>query len=112
MINQEKFFQHPLPSLLAHVSIVHHLPGRLRLRLQPTLWELLPALAQVNLDDYFKKIPGIMDWRINISAASLTINYDPQCLSMDWWEKLMKGDSNTFSELSIFFDNQPFPQTI
>lgn len=95
-----------LLSLRAGLAIIHHVPGRLRLRIgQPVLdWAAgrgldaagaaawLAGLAAGRATGVAVGLPGLIGLRLNPVAASLVIDYDPRRLPSHWWETLMQGD--------------------
>lgn len=78
-----------LSQLLAHLRIVHHVQGRVRVRLLPEVLELLPKLNTNKPEDWLANIPGVIDLRLNTEAASLTIQYDSNRIQPQWWERLL-----------------------
>ena len=69
----------------ARVSVLHEIPGRLRLR-YPRAAD--PALDQQYLRAILLAVPGVKDARINARAASIVLQYDgkdqtrQECLEM------------------------------
>ena len=81
------------------MNIVHHVPGRIRLRFST---ESLPLLKQFgDIDPLQEKdvqailsaIPGINHVKINQMVGSATIEYDKQDWSSQLWESLCNGVS-------------------
>ncbi len=70
---------------LSYVHVVHHVPGRLRLRLPRATETWLggqdpgPWLRQL------EACPGVRGVRLNAAAASLILDYDPAHLPPSWW---------------------------
>jgi hypothetical protein len=83
------------------IEIAHHVPGRIRLRLAPTIWGWAQSLG---LDaaaagtwlrpDGLPAVAGVTAARLNAAAASLVIEYDPRQLDPTWWETLILGDDD------------------
>lgn len=91
------------------LGIVHHLPGRLRLRLGPALLERvaasglsLPAI-EGRIGQLAGLLPGLRGWRLNPAAASLLIEYDPARLQPQWWETLVLGEDDEALALALGF---------
>lgn len=82
-----------LLALRKHLSIVHHLPGRLRLRLGPALWGKTSSMDQGLLNRLLESLDGIRDVRVNKAIASVVIEYDPQIVLPDDWDTLVQGDA-------------------
>lgn len=71
--------------LAPHTEIVHHIPGRIRLRLRRSG---LDVIAKTDVANLMQNIPGILKLRVNPVVGSLTLEYDPKRLSHSLWEKL------------------------
>ena len=84
--------------LARHVNIVHHIPGRIRLRVTPSGVALA---CGVNLNQLIDCIPGVLGIRVNALVGSIVIEYDPDRLSPDLWESLVRsnGDPESASEI-------------
>lgn len=78
-----------LPQILAHLQIVHHVRGRVRVRLLPGIMAVLPKLNGANAEQWLTRIPGVLDLRLNLAAASLVIQYDAARIQPQWWERLI-----------------------
>lgn len=89
--------------LRAGLAIVHHIPGRIRLRLDPSTlaWAndegVNPELAAQWLGDF----PGVKRTRVNAAAASLIVEYDPKRLAPSNWETLILGDDDAALALAL-----------
>jgi len=85
------------------LSIVHHIPGRIRLRLGPIIqeWAAMQELTPDQAVDWLDTVPGINGIRLNAAAASLIIAYDPERLDPDWWETLILGDEDMAAALVL-----------
>ncbi len=88
-----------LLDLRGHLKIVHHVPGRVRLRGGPALYEQASALNGKDLQAVLESVDGIRDIRINPTAASLVIQYDPDCFPTDLWERLIAGSDEEATRL-------------
>jgi hypothetical protein len=85
--------------LRRHLSIVHHLPGRIRLRLGPALWRAAAGADRARFKTVLDGLEGIRDVRINVAVASVVVEYDPKKISPDDWETLVRGDAASASNL-------------
>jgi hypothetical protein len=94
-----------LLTLRQGLGIVHHVPGRIRLRLGPAIlaWArslgLKQADAQARADSWLVRAgpgggAGVLGTRLNPAAASLVIEYDPLRLDPAWWETLVLGEDD------------------
>lgn len=91
-----------VPALLRlrqHLSIIHHIPGRIRLRLGVALWRSGAQLDRNQLQRLLDQLAGIRQVRANPAVASITIEYDPRHISPDDWETLIHGDTQDASVL-------------
>lgn len=82
-----------------HLSIVHHLPGRIRLRIGPALWGIANKVEDSLFRQLLKHLEGIRDVRINMAVASVVIEYDPRQVPPDNWETLVRGDAASAGDL-------------
>lgn len=76
-----------------HVRIVHHVPGRVRLRFEP-----LPLMAAFGgridaLKAALARIRGIRGIEVNLAACSLVVQYDPAALPPAQWDRLLTADA-------------------
>ncbi|EIJ40978.1 hypothetical protein BegalDRAFT_0052 [Beggiatoa alba B18LD] len=90
-----------LPIVLPHLQIVHHVQGRLRLRLLPSLLTVLPHISDSLFKAKLATLPGIIELRINKPAASLLITYDPYQIQSAWWERLLQASANDVPSLLV-----------
>jgi hypothetical protein len=82
-----------LLELRRHLSIVHHLPGRIRLRLGPALWGHAARFDRDLFQDMLEGLEGIRDLRVNKAVASVVIEYDPAHVPPEDWETLVLGEA-------------------
>ncbi len=94
-----------LPHILRHLQIVHHVRGRLRVRLMPGVMAFLPRFNGGKPEAWLARIPGVVDLRLNLAAASLVIQYDAGRIAPQWWERLMAAPAqdmpSLFAELGV-----------
>lgn len=64
--------------------IVHHVPGRIRLKLTASPEEV-STVTNEDLRDTLRSVPGIRGARINPIAKSMVVSYDPEVLPRDLW---------------------------
>lgn len=74
-----------------HLSIVHHVVGRIRLRYGPAVLRQLPDIQDKQAERLLLVIEGIEDVRVNTAAASVIIEYDPRVIEPDTWIVLFQG---------------------
>lgn len=77
--------------LARHVDIVHHIPGRIRLRLSPSV---VKVAGKMDLDRLMHDIPGVVRARVNAIVGSVVIEYDRDRLSPDLWESMVRCKSD------------------
>ena len=82
----------PFLSLRRHLRIAHHIPGRIRLRVAPSIVKDLGAVDGKIVDDVLGAIQGIRDFRANPSAGSIVVEYVPAVIQPAWWDTLIHGD--------------------
>lgn len=79
---------------LGYVRIVHHLRGRIRLRLDSGAEKLRPqpgAAAVPQLQALLQDIRGIHSVRVNVLARSCTVEYDPAVIPAEAWSDFLGG---------------------
>jgi hypothetical protein len=77
-----------LIELAAQTGILHHVPGRIRLKVKLSGLFLAQDLDAADLMKYFN---GILDARTNAAARSIVIRYDESIIAPDLWERLVNG---------------------
>lgn len=92
-----------LTAILEHrreLSIIHHVPGRIRVRISRALGARARASVDPDsLDRVIRAISGIEDVRVNPAVGSVTIRYDKSTIDPDWWSTLLEGDSKDAKQL-------------
>lgn len=85
-----------LVSVLSHCSIIHHTHGRLRLRVSSKIKDELKKvenLKNINFDklnEILKEIKGIKNFKFNKMIGSITIEYDKNEYSKDFWSEIIE----------------------
>ena len=81
------------PRILDSLQIAHHIPGRIRLRLAPSLADApAPVIADAKrLVAALDEVPGIRAVRLNLVARSCTVEYDPRHIAPVAWDHLANG---------------------
>lgn len=74
-----------------HLNLVHHVPGRLRLRIGAGIFATLGGDRREALGEALQAVDGIDRVEVNARAASVTVHYDPRRLSPGAWETLLEG---------------------
>jgi hypothetical protein len=81
-----------LHALRRHVDIVHHIPGRVRLRLGLPLLGRLEQLDTGVFQRVLASLDGIRDVRVNAAALSVVVQYDPAQMPPTLWQILTEGE--------------------
>lgn len=68
-----------------HTVVVHHIPGRIRLRVLPSG---LNVVRGVDVDSVIGSLPGIKGVRINATVGSVVVEYDSGKLPYSFWENM------------------------
>ncbi|MCG8425897.1 MAG: hypothetical protein MI754_00910 [Chromatiales bacterium] len=89
----------PFLTMRRHLKIVHHVPGRVRLRVGVALFKELGGVDTALFDRILGAIEGIKDVRVNPAAASVVISYSPANLEPSWWDTLVTGADAQAMEL-------------
>jgi hypothetical protein len=88
-----------LLQLRRQLIVVHHIRGRIRLRLGPALFGQIPELSRQGLQDFLASLKGIGDLRLNPAAKSVVIEYDPERFPPELWDTLVEGDDTDVERL-------------
>lgn len=93
-----------------HLKIVHHVTGRIRLRLNSSIKKELGSIDKALIDKVIKSIDGIRDVRMNALAGSVIISYSANRLKPDWWETLINAnDIDAQNLLEQLLENELAP---
>lgn len=100
-----------LASLLPHLHIIHHVRGRLRIRLHPGVSGWLAQWPDATPESWLAQWPGIARLHLNKVAASLVIEYDAGRIPPQWWERLLRSPSHALpgllAEIGLIADRDP-----
>lgn len=91
----------PFLGLRRYVSIAHHVPGRIRLKLSLAALAKLPEADLAPFLDLLKRIRGIGLTRINRPALSVVVEYDPNVITPSTWSRLLQGDADEVTEILV-----------
>lgn len=87
--------------LAAQLRIAHHIPGRVRLKLNVAggadLSEIIRAAR--SLGGSFSQAPGIRSVNVNPAALSCVVEYDPARIPPSAWEDLVRGAPSAVADL-------------
>lgn len=82
----------PFYGLRRFLSIAHHVPGRIRVKLSPMALAHLPDVDPAPFVNLAKRIRGVGMTRVNVPALSVVIEYDPVVIPAPLWERLLSGN--------------------
>ena len=71
-----------------YLKIKHHVPGRIRVKATWNGAKKLAGGSDVDIEKIIAMIPGIHDYRVNLKALSVIINYEPEVLPFQLWEEI------------------------
>jgi hypothetical protein len=74
------------------VSIAHHSPGRIRLRLDAAALKRLSNVDPTPFADLLQRIHGVKLIRINAAVLSIIIDYDVAQIPETAWGRLLVAD--------------------
>lgn len=78
---------------LSHlITVVHHIPGRIRLKFNPAILKELGDEGLSELEGIKTQLEGIKDVKLNKMARSVTLQYDPKVLPASFFEALLQGE--------------------
>lgn len=87
------------------IQIAHHIPGRIRLKLNGTDTGMKQvAVYAKRFGDAWRDIPGIRSAKLNLVARSCTVEYDRNLIPFSAWPDLLGGvrSSEALELLGIF----------
>jgi nicotinamide riboside kinase len=87
-----------LIELAGQTAIVHHIPGRIRLKVKLPGLLLAQDLEVADLVDHFM---GILEARANVAARSIVIIYDTGTIAPGLWEQLVNGKKDPSIQNSV-----------
>lgn len=79
---------------LGAVRIVHHIPGRIRMKLEPVevdAEERDRLSAARGFQHTLDRLPGVKSLRVNLLARSCIVEYDRALIPPDAWGDLLGG---------------------
>lgn len=84
-------FDHVL-TLRRHLEVVHHVPGRIRLRFhRPAKGETVDKEALKGFLAQIEAAPAIRSVRLSPATLSAVVEYDPHALRPGVWSSLLSG---------------------
>ncbi|MFS8037173.1 hypothetical protein ACI7BZ_09455 [Xanthobacter sp. AM11] len=81
----------PFLHLRRFVSIAHHVPGRIRLRLDMAALAHLPKVDPAPFVDLVRRIRGVIATRVNAAALCVVVDYDARLIPPADWQHLLAG---------------------
>ena len=72
-----------------HLDVAHHIPGRIRVKFSPLI--LTKPVALAAMKEHSELPEAIKDARVNMSARSVVIEYDPEQILPELVEELIQG---------------------
>jgi hypothetical protein len=81
------------------LRVVHHVRGRIRLRVGPALFARLSAVNGNGVQGRLRSLEGIRGVRVNPAAATVIIEYEPGRLAPAPWETLLEGSDAEAAQL-------------
>ena len=79
--------------IAGYFTIVHHIDGRLRVRVNPKITNESSSISLKDIEDLPSKINGIKKIKINKIVASVTITYEPSIFAPSLWTDLIEGNN-------------------
>lgn len=88
MITIDKLIQ-----ISSYLTLVHHIKGRIRVRVSPKIKEQSSNITLEDIEDIPNKIEGIKKIKINKIVGSITIEYDNSIFPDKLWVDLIKQEN-------------------
>lgn len=83
----------PFLDLRRFISIAHHVPGRIRLKLDFRALAHLPNVDPAPFAALVGRIQGVKTTRLNAAALTVVVEYDPQLIAAAIWPRLLVADA-------------------
>lgn len=80
-------------------QLIHHSPGRIRLRASKVLKEMIEGADSAKVSQFFdsaKALPMVKNIKINKLIGSVTIEYDSEAFEPKLWEIWLSGKNAVF----------------
>lgn len=84
MIDSKKIIE-----LVSYFTIIHHIKGRIRLRVDPKIKQLNANVTLEDIENLPKKINGLKSVKINKIVGSITVEYDSNIFADKLWIDLV-----------------------
>lgn len=81
-------------SLRRHIRIVHHVPGRLRIRISKDAVRTLPRGRVEDFKRLIESAPAVRHVRVSPATLSAVIEYDRRHLPPTLWNNLIDGSED------------------
>lgn len=88
-----------LMKLRRYLTVAHHVPGRIRLKLDPNALFQAPSGFAAAFRNWLAAHDGILDVRVNKAALSIVVEYDPVRLPQADWDRLIAGSEDEAARL-------------
>lgn len=82
----------PFLHLRRYITIVHHVPGRIRLKLSLSAIAQLPKVDPTPFVDLVSRVKGVKETRVNKPALSVVVEYDSSSIPPSIWERLLTAE--------------------
>ena len=79
----------PFFALRRFISIAHHVPGRIRLKVDLKAVAHLPQVDPGPFVDLVGRVRGVKATRVNAAALSVVVEYDPALIAPPLWPRLL-----------------------
>lgn len=89
----------PFFGLRRFVSIAHHVPGRIRLKLDMRALAHLPQVDPAPFVDLVGRVQGVTATRVNAAALSVVVEYDPALIAPPVWAELLAAEPEAAARL-------------
>ena len=86
-------------ALRRYFTVVHHLPGRIRLRVDAGFLAAAGQAERAAVTQLLEAVDGIDAVRVNALAASVVVQYDTHRLAPAHWETLLNGSDQAAAAL-------------
>lgn len=84
--------QQEVQKLRQWVSVAHHIDGRVRFKIKSGIVSYAARLKKNAIEEFVSQFPALKSYRLNLSAGSLVLEYDPEVVAPQAINDLFSDD--------------------
>ncbi|WP_299020390.1 HMA2 domain-containing protein [uncultured Photobacterium sp.] len=92
----EKELYPTLLELRQYLTVVHHIPGRIRLKFNISIMQQLASFDMSTAKSAISNFPALKNYRLNLATSSVVIEYDHGLINPNLIDTLFAEDEPAF----------------